>query len=217
MRWTRGGSAPEIERVDFELSTNGGASWSPLGAASRTAGGWERSGLSLPSAGSIRARGRTSGGYQNGSSGLIEQSAGFGTGNPFGEWKFAFLGDLNAPNDGDADLDGLPAILEYVTAGDPLEFTSPPMTRLGGNALALTFSRNATATDVTLTVQGSDDLITWTDLARSTAGGPITPLLPAVTVTESGMGAVRAVEVRDLYPIGSPAHPRRFLRLHATP
>jgi len=68
----RGGAAPEVSAVTFELSTNGGGSWTPLGTASRISGGWELTGLSLNGSGQIRARGRTSGGFSNGSSGLTE-------------------------------------------------------------------------------------------------------------------------------------------------
>ncbi len=66
-------------------------------------------------------------------------------------------------------------------------------------------------------MQGSDDLSTWTDLARSTAGAAMVALVGGVTVTETGAGPLLTVEVRDLYPIGDPAHPKRFLRLHAAP
>ncbi|MEO8351818.1 MAG: hypothetical protein ABI680_08800, partial [Chthoniobacteraceae bacterium] len=75
VQWTRGGSAPEVAQVTFELSTDGGANWSALGAGTRIAGGWERTGLSLPAIGSLRARGRTSGGYGNGTAGIVEQVA----------------------------------------------------------------------------------------------------------------------------------------------
>jgi uncharacterized delta-60 repeat protein len=70
--WTRGGTAPEVEYVSFELSTNGGTNWTSLGSGVRTAGGWERTGLNLPASGHFRARGRTRGGYAAGSSGLVE-------------------------------------------------------------------------------------------------------------------------------------------------
>ncbi len=68
MRWLRGGSAPVAEQVTFEYSPNG-ETWTPLGAATRIGGGWELSGLSLPSTGQLRARGRS-----NGSSSIVEQS-----------------------------------------------------------------------------------------------------------------------------------------------
>ncbi|MES2569976.1 MAG: cadherin-like domain-containing protein, partial [Verrucomicrobiota bacterium] len=75
--WSRGGTAPELSHVSFEQSTDGGGSWTPLGRGTRvgTSANWQLTRLSLPATGSIRARGRTTGGYFNGSSGLIEQVA----------------------------------------------------------------------------------------------------------------------------------------------
>ena len=76
VRWLRGGAAPEVEQVSFEISTNGGVGWSLLGPGTRIPGGWELAGLNLTGIGSIRARGRTSGGANN-SSGLVESVAAF--------------------------------------------------------------------------------------------------------------------------------------------
>ncbi len=70
--WNRAGTAPEIVPLAAELSADGGESWSPLPAWERKTGGWEIEGLSLPSSGLVRARGRTSGGFANGSGGLVE-------------------------------------------------------------------------------------------------------------------------------------------------
>jgi uncharacterized delta-60 repeat protein len=78
VQWLRGGAAPEVEQVTFELSTDGGASWGVLGAGGRIAGGWQLTGLSLPASGSLRARGRTTGGFRNGTSGLVEQTQNLG-------------------------------------------------------------------------------------------------------------------------------------------
>ncbi len=73
IRWLRGGSSPEAHAVRFELSTDGGSTWQPLGAGSRRSGGWEIHGLSLPGTGQIRARARYGvSGYQYSSSGEIE-------------------------------------------------------------------------------------------------------------------------------------------------
>jgi uncharacterized delta-60 repeat protein len=73
IRWLRGGSAPEAYGVSFEISTNGGSTWQSLGAGIRRSGGWEINGLSLPASGQVRAQARYAvGGYQSGSSGLIE-------------------------------------------------------------------------------------------------------------------------------------------------
>jgi uncharacterized delta-60 repeat protein len=217
VQWDRGGSAPEVQDVTFELSTNGGASWTALAPGTRVISGWECAGLKLPSDGAIRARGRAVGDYFNGSSSLVEQSVTFGATTPFRYWKAALLGDGDAPNDSDSDLDGLRTIVEYATGADPRFRSVLPTPRTVANRLALSFPRNTTATDVALTVQGSDDLSTWTDLARSMGGAAMVPLVTGVSVAEIGIGRVRTVEVRDLYLTTDPAHPRRFLRLHAAP
>jgi hypothetical protein len=72
--WLRGGTAPEASAVTFEVSTDGGTTWMPLGAAFRISGGWDLASLNLPGSGLLRARARTHGGEHNGSAGLIEQT-----------------------------------------------------------------------------------------------------------------------------------------------
>jgi uncharacterized delta-60 repeat protein len=75
IQWLRGGSSPEVQQVTFELSTNRGNSYTPLGLGTRITGGWELTGLTLPGSGQIRARGRISSGYRNSASGLLETVA----------------------------------------------------------------------------------------------------------------------------------------------
>jgi hypothetical protein len=135
----------------------------------------------------------------------------------FAQWKLARLGDAAALDNGDPELDGLPSILEYTLGTDPLSRTSQPVAGTASNQTTLTFPRITTVTDATLTVQGSDDLAIWTDLASSINGAPMTALVVGVIVNETGPGPLRTVEVRDLYTLGDPAHPQRFLRLSATP
>lgn len=72
IEWLRGGSSPEAVFVSFELSTDGGSTWSSLGNGTRISGGWEKTGLSLPGSGKIRARAATRGGKLSGSNGLVE-------------------------------------------------------------------------------------------------------------------------------------------------
>ena len=62
VQWLRGGASPETNTVTFELSTNGGGSWTSLGTGTRITGGWELTGLGLPPSGQIRARARMPGG-----------------------------------------------------------------------------------------------------------------------------------------------------------
>ena len=73
VQWLRGGTAPEVEPVTFEVSTDSGATWTALGNGARISGGWSKTGLSLPPTGMIRARGRATAGLYNGSSSLLEQ------------------------------------------------------------------------------------------------------------------------------------------------
>lgn len=76
IQWQRGGGAPETTDVRFDLSTDGGSTWSPLsGTVSRSPTGWEQTGITLPASGRIRARARTTSGNHNGSSGLVEKVA----------------------------------------------------------------------------------------------------------------------------------------------
>lgn len=79
--WQRGGSSPEVWHTTFEHSTNG-MDWTYLGAGSRIPGGWQLGGLSLPSVGTIRARGQVAGGH-NTSGWFVETTAPVGV-PPFG-------------------------------------------------------------------------------------------------------------------------------------
>jgi uncharacterized delta-60 repeat protein len=54
--WLRGGTGPEIWRASFAFSTNG-AAWTDVGDGSRTTGGWQLTGLSLPAGAIVRGRG----------------------------------------------------------------------------------------------------------------------------------------------------------------
>jgi uncharacterized delta-60 repeat protein len=84
VQWLRGGSAPEVSQVEFQMSTNAGTTWTLLGVGTRIAGGWELTGLSLPVGAEFRARGRVTSGKLNGSSGLVEESTIAGGGGPTG-------------------------------------------------------------------------------------------------------------------------------------
>ncbi|HMZ79390.1 MAG TPA: hypothetical protein PLL06_06805, partial [Acidobacteriota bacterium] len=75
--WNRSGNGPDVWRTYFELSTNGGATYSLLGQGTRigTSTNWQLTGLNLPIGNSflVRARGFTISGETNGSGGLIQQ------------------------------------------------------------------------------------------------------------------------------------------------
>ncbi len=99
--WTRSGTTPEVTQVTFENSTDGGSTWTPLGAGTRvgTSANWQLTGLALTGSGQIRALGRTVGGYLNGSSGLVET---VGTYSGFPAPEIAITG--NGVNIGKGDL-----------------------------------------------------------------------------------------------------------------
>jgi hypothetical protein len=111
--------------------------------------------------------------------------------------------------------DGMANLMKYAIGGTPWTPASqlaPASDHVGGR-LVITFSRNAAATDTTLTVQASNHLTgSWTDIARSVNGGAMTALLSGVEATETGTGALREVLVRDQ----TAAETARFLRLKAT-
>jgi hypothetical protein len=142
---------------------------------------------------------------------------------PIAQWRQGFWGTTTgtgvAADDADPEGDGLNNLLEYAFGGDPKASNQSPLPQgsTGSGSLALTFNRNITNTDITIIVQGTDTLGgPWADLAQSVSGGPMTALVGGVTVTETGTGATRGVEVRDLYLTGDPAHPQRFMRVKVT-
>ena len=76
--WQRNtGSAPEVQAVTFEVSTDGGTTWNPPVAGEYVAGNWQFATPTLPAIVSIRATGRSVGGFLDGSSGLVQQIQAF--------------------------------------------------------------------------------------------------------------------------------------------
>ena len=216
--WQRGGAGPELTRVTFELSTNSGANWTPLGVGTRvgTTANWQRTGLSLPISGQLRARGATTSGFQNGSSGLIEQVATFTF--PFSQWKLTQLGDANAPDLGDPDGDGLVNLAEYALNLSPTAPSLPPaVTRFvyaEGERLRMFFTRDPARNDVTLEVQAADSPAgPWTSVAASVLGGVTAG--PGYVGGDGASPGLKTVEVRDTADI-SPATASRYLRVKVT-
>ena len=72
--WLRGGASSGIWRATFDVSTNG-TDWLSLGDSTYNAGNWQLN-VAAPTNATIRARGYSSAGYENGSACFFEDGAG---------------------------------------------------------------------------------------------------------------------------------------------
>lgn len=155
-----------------------------------------------------------SGGFDLEAVGAISQNASFST------WAAQNNLSPNSASD-DTDGDGLANLLEYAFAHRPtIPDNTAPSTVLSvvDGRLAITFQRDERAADLTYEVQASDSLGSWTTIARSQDGSPLTGVngfAPEITETSastiSSVGVIRKVEVRDVAVLSS--HPKRFMRV----
>lgn len=155
-----------------------------------------------------------SGGFDLEALGAISQNATFST--------WAAKNNLPAGSENqDSDGDGLVDLLEYAFAHVPTvadNATTPTTFSTSAGRLQITFPRDERAVDLTYEVQASDDLGTWTTIAKSESGGAVAGAngyLPKITETSASpiasVGVIRQVDVRDIADLSS--HPRRFLRM----
>jgi hypothetical protein len=213
VQWLRAGAAPEVEQVTFDLSTDGGNSYSPLGAGSRIAGGWELTGLGLLTTGQIRACGRSVNGGSG--SGLTEQVALFTSLAPLRQWKLTHLGDADAPDLDDPDHDGIRTLAEYglnllPQTPNAAPFVPRTFAYAEGERLRIFLQRNPAHNDVTVEVQAANNLAgPWAALATSTLGAPFSG--PGYVGGDAATPGVKTVEIRDTVNI--PDAPERFLRV----
>lgn len=129
---------------------------------------------------------------------------------PTTQWRTTYFNStqLADPNvsgpTADPDADGLKNLLEYALGLTPgtadtlsTRVTHDLVNISGSNYLRLSIIRNPAATDITLTVEVSSDLITWTTV-------------PTVIETNTSTSLI----VRDTVPMTSAA--KRFMRLKVT-
>jgi hypothetical protein len=131
------------------------------------------------------------------------------------DWKLAQLGDANAPDLGDDDGDGLANLLEYALLGIPSVADAAALTTvavtpfLDGDFLSIAVPRDPARGDVTVLVEVSEDLASWTTLATSSAGDPFSG--PGYYSGDSASPGLKTVTIRDIQPSSSAVH--RFLRI----
>ncbi|MBX7209530.1 MAG: putative Ig domain-containing protein [Verrucomicrobiaceae bacterium] len=129
---------------------------------------------------------------------------------PTTQWRTTYFNStqLADPNisgpTADPDADGLKNLLEYALGLTPgtadtlsTRVTHDLVNISGSNYLRLSITRNPAATDITLTVEVSSDLTTWT-------------AVPTVIETNTSTSLI----VRDIVPMTSAA--KRFMRLKVT-
>lgn len=150
---------------------------------------------------------------------------------PVNTWRLAEFGTTsttgNLADNADYDNDGVENLIEYALGSDPtlgtgVNGSAVAPTALIGDAdilltdrLTLSFSlQNPNPTDITYTVQATDDLGTWTSVASKTGSGAWTWLGGGTSrIVTSGTGPV-SVKIGDVVPITG--NPKRMMRLKVT-
>ena len=126
----------------------------------------------------------------------------------------------NAADIADPEGDGLANLGEYaLSSGTPLTSSTAifPVTGLSGVNPTFTFTRNLSATDITLLIQSNADpalaVGAWTTIASHAGGGSwVAVPLGSVTVVENGSGVVTMTDTGTSVLVG----PKRFYRLKVT-
>jgi len=182
--WNRGGSSPEVSRVTFEKSTDGGTTWITLGDGTFifNPSRWELADLALTGTGHVRARAPIIGGFGSGSSGLIEQVASFSFPVP----EIAVEGNGTDIADGD-------------TTPSPADHTDFGTTSVSSGRVVRTFTiRNLSADALNLTgtprvavggAYAADFIVTVQPATPVAAGGSTTF---EVTFTPNAVGLLTA-------------------------
>ncbi|MBI5773296.1 MAG: immunoglobulin domain-containing protein [Verrucomicrobia bacterium] len=174
VQWLRGGTSQEILEATFDLSNESGTSWTRIGTGTRITGGWEMTGLNLPVAGQIRARGWLWDGA--GSSSLIESVTPYLLVTPSAPI-------ITTPPQSQAKMAGTPVTLS-VTATTGYPFFSYQWRRNGTNLVSATNS-TLVFTNVQVVDAGSYDVVVSNSLGSATSSPPavLTVLSIPVIVT----------------------------------
>jgi len=135
---------------------------------------------------------------------------------PYEQWKVAQLGNVNAPDTSNSDGDAYVNLTEYGLVLGPTEYSAGPaggrFAYADGERLRMIFTRDPARNDVTIEAEAADDMAgPWTVVASSVFGAPMSGA--GYVGGDSAGAGLKTVEVRDVFNVGDPAHPRRYLRL----
>lgn len=135
--------------------------------------------------------------------------------------SFGLTGNDALPG-ADPNGDGLTNLMAYALGLSPIAnaglYDHGTIRNYGGtNYYSIRLQRSSVATDLTYIVEASDNLTgAWIELARSTAGIPMTAS-GGVVVSDTGGPPNYVTEVRDVVPVPPPlAQADRFIRLRVT-
>jgi uncharacterized delta-60 repeat protein len=177
LRWMRGGTAPEVRDVTFDVKAAGAANWTRLGTAARIAGGWELSGLTLPSSAQFRAQACAGGSVMESVLSILT---------PLESWRLQhFATSTNtgdAADNADPDKDGLTNFTEFAFGLNPVNGTSGalPEFKHDGTAFTVSFTAPEGRENVIYRAESSPSLQpgSWTNLADTGTGAQHVFTLP---------------------------------------
>lgn len=135
-------------------------------------------------------------------------------------WKQSRFG-TNAGNtalagdEADPDGNGVGNLMEYALGTPATGGTGTPLpvSSVWQNHLLLTFTRPTTATDLTYTVQVSDDLVHWQNGSSYSAYGDVPANAETTQLSRSTSGGIETISILDNTITTAP---RRFMRLAVT-
>lgn len=113
----------------------------------------------------------------------------------------------------DPDDDGICNLLESAFGGNPVLSDSKdilPLIDVQGSYGRIAFICDSFRSDITYNVEASDDLIDWTQVAKSVSGAKAIPVNGLSSVSDTGIG-VRLVTITD--NVDLKLQPQRFFRV----
>jgi uncharacterized delta-60 repeat protein len=157
--WERSGASPETHRVTFDVSTDGGSSWTPIGVGTSYSGGWTLTGLTLSGDGILRARAYP---HSASSEGILEATT-----------TFDFVPEIQVEQPESVILTDAASTVAY---GD---------VQIGSSQTFVFYIRNIGLANLALTTP-TQVAVSGADAAQwSLAAQPSTPVAPGSAVTFS--------------------------------